>query len=114
MPRGQDGQGARRVFGGNDGDHADTHVERLLHLCAPDPAALGNHGEYRRGCPGAAVDLGDEAMRDDPLQVAGEPAAGDVAKRPDTGFGGQGQTVFGVDASRLNNSSPKVRPNSST
>ena len=67
MPCGQYRQGAVGVFGADDGDHADTHVEGLFHLLAADPAALGDHREHRRGRPGSAVDLGDQPVRDDSL-----------------------------------------------
>ena len=94
MPCRQHGQGAVGVFGRDDGDHADAHVERLLHLLTSDAAALGDHREHRRGRPGAAIDLGDQSVRDDALQIAGQPAAGDMAERADLGFGGQRQTVL--------------------
>ena len=66
-----------------------------------DPTALGDHRKDRCGRPRSAIDLGHQAVRNDPFQVSGQPTAGDVAEGPDLGFGRQCQAVLGVDAGRF-------------
>ncbi len=94
---GQDRQRAVGVLRRDDGDHADAHVERLVHLGAVDAPALGDHPEHGCRRPGAAVHLGRQPVGDHPLEVARQTAAGDVAERADLGLGGQREAVLGVD-----------------
>ena len=79
------------------GHHPDAHVERLLHLRALDPAAGGDQAEHRRGRPAAPLDHGLQPGRQHPLEVAGQPAAGDVRERAHPRLGGDREAVAGVD-----------------
>ena len=92
MPRGQDRQRAIGVLGRDNGDHADAHVERLLHLDAVDAAALGDHAEHRCGRPRPAIDLGPIALA---LLKRGLPA--DTALTT----GGEAQVAAVIDADSM-------------
>lgn len=98
---GEDGKCAVDVLGCDDGDHADAHVERLLHLGALDASALRDHGEDRSGAPGSAIEFGDQALGHDAREVVGEAATGDVAERAHVGLGSECQAVLGVDLGGL-------------
>ena len=97
MPRRQHRQGPVDVARRQHGHHADAHVERLLHLGAVDAAPRGDQPEDRRRRPGAPLDHGLQAGGQHPLQVAGQPAAGDVGEGAHVGLGGDRQAVAGVD-----------------
>ena len=101
MAGGEHGQGAVAVLRGDDGDHANAHVEGLLHLRQGDLAHGSDGAEDLGRGPGRAVDLSGEALRDDALEVARETAAGDVAERGDLALGGERQAVQRVDLGRL-------------
>ena len=95
----QDRQRAVGVLRRDDGDHPDTHVERLLHLGAVDASPLLDQPEYRCGSPRSAIEFGNQAVRDNPLRVSpARPPPVTWQKVQDRRFGGQRQAVLGVDA----------------
>ncbi len=102
MTGGQHRQRPVDVLGRHDGDHADAHVERLLHLGALDPAALGDHARTParasmcRGPPRRPARAGCTRSR-----LLASPPPVMCAERADLGLGGQRQAVLGVDAGRL-------------
>src|SRR2546423_12126 len=69
MTRGQNGQSAVRVFRRNHTDHANSHVEGLLHLFPFDPTAVGDCREDRRWRPGSPFEIRLQATRNYPGEV---------------------------------------------
>src|SRR5205814_9288609 len=61
-----------------DDDEADPHVEHAEHLVVADLAALLEQTEHRRNGPRAAIDLRAGVLGQNPRQILGDAAAGDV------------------------------------
>ncbi len=101
MAGGEHRQSPVDVFGRDDRDHADAHVERLLHLGALHTPALGDQTEHGSGAPRRAVELGDEPLRHHPREIRGEAATGDMAEGTHLRLGGEGQAVLRVDTGGL-------------
>ena len=79
----------------------DPAVEGLLEVLARHPAGLGDQPEHRRQRPGGPVEVDGQLDRQDPLEVGGQPAAGDVRHRVGLGLAGEVQAGLGVDPGRL-------------
>jgi len=80
---GQGEAGLLEQVGGDDGDHADAHVEGAEHLVGFQFAEPLQVSEERWWVPGGEIDLSGEAAGKDARQVFGEAAAGDVGEAAD-------------------------------
>lgn len=94
-------QGAVAVLFSNDCNHADTHVEGLFHFFAGNLAHRGDGAEDLAWGPSCSGHFCDESFWDNPLEVACEAAAGDVAEGVNFALCDQCQAVLGVDAGWL-------------
>ena len=77
----------RRVLGRNHRDHADAHVEGPQHLAALDASRAFQEAEQRRDRPAVGVDARREPGREDPGDVVGQPASGDVRQAAQLSLG---------------------------
>src|SRR5262245_20710427 len=66
------------IGGRTNDDQTDAHIERAEHLSVLDAAALLQDAEKCRHLPRRAIDLRRAALRQDPGQIVGNAAAGDV------------------------------------
>ena len=73
---------------------------RSRSACATDADPADQVEDRLRG-PGAAVEGGRQLVRQHPLEVGGQPAAGDVRHRVGRGAAGQVEAGLGVDPGRL-------------
>ena len=87
--------------GCHHGDHAQALVERPLALGEGDSAELADQAEDRRRRPGRPHDLPVHSGGQDPGDVGGDPAPGDVRHRVHPTGGDQVQDVERVDPGRL-------------
>ena len=67
------------LLGGKGQDHADAHVEGVVHITLGDAALLLNEVENGQAGEGVQLDLGGEALGHHAGHVLIETAAGDVA-----------------------------------
>ena len=74
----QDVEGAVRVVGGDDGEHADPEVEDVLHLLLGDAARGSARPRRSWYVPGATGHQRVAAVGEHSGQVAGDAPAGDV------------------------------------
>src|SRR5688572_7150886 len=80
-PRCFDGaQDGGSILGGSEYDHADAHVEDLVHLISGDRAFRADQREDRKDRPGAFADDDIASGRQDARNVVHESATGDVGE----------------------------------
>ncbi len=77
------------LFGGDDRDQADAHVEGAQHLVLLDVAEVLQVFEERRDGPTGEVDDGRGAAGQDARQVLRDAAAGDVRHAADDAGGSE-------------------------
>src|SRR5260221_10088361 len=59
----------------NDTDHANTHIEDMIHFVTGDFPALLDQLEQRRNCPTSSLDFHADASGQNARDVVEEPAA---------------------------------------
>ena len=99
------------VVARGDGDHPHAEVEYAPHLAAGDATRPHEHPEHRRPLPGAGVHHRFAARGQDPGEVPGDTAAGDMRQRVDSGDDGRergGVTAVHVEQD-LRHRAPSVR-----
>ena len=79
----EDGLGLLDLFGWDDGDEADAHVEGAQHLVLVHVAERLQMLEQRGYVPGGQVDQRAHALWEDARQVLRDAAAGDVGHAAD-------------------------------
>src|SRR5690606_1273058 len=87
-----------RVLGGNTDRHADTAIERAIHLRIRDVAGLLQPIEYRRPLPSLSAQDRLEPVGQNARNVLDEPAASDVRDAVDRDGLGQREHGLHVDA----------------
>ena len=97
MAGSQQSQCTIAVLCGNNRNHANTHVEGLLHLLAGDVAELSNSLEDRARGPCCAAHVSGQAFRHDANHVASQSATGDVAESANLCLVHESQAVLRIN-----------------